>query len=596
MSLLKKTVLKVAMGFSLFCMHSVRMYGEINSHHCLDPQAIPGLTTTVHEHSTTEPVVAVNPKNKWHIVTAWEQGVISNGGALEIAISYSKNGGKTWHKSKVPFQICDGGIIQRVVNPWLAFSENGKVLYLTVNVINATLNPNTENQQGVVVAISKNGGKSWSIPRFLAASTTTLGDIISLDARDQKPTITSDRNRHSHAYVVWDRYHISSSKHSTTRFTRTIDNGANWEAHHEIYDAFPDLTLNNQTNLVPTDNSTHSNTIVVMPHYLPTSAHWQNDHWGDLANKERRYSGHLLNFMVRKYARPGATDFQYLTDTFPYQYTLFDVAVIRSLDHGLTWEKQATLVSMATCNPVFTDGYTYNGITITGGVGEKLHTADGLLSCAVNPHNGFLYVVWQTGLLRQDGLPQIALSTSRDGGKTWSFPIQINQTPQHAANNQAFTPFVAVTKEGYVGVLYFDLRKDRKSNIHRTKVNAWLDIYKEVTHTSGGSTGIGLNFIREVRLSHKSYIAQHAPHSDTGYLITGDYPFLVEHKGYFYATYTKTNKGPFVPPALFFTSPLQATSLYLDTNHRQPPYLSIVKSSKKMKGKLLKTYKLHWSF
>ena len=49
-----------------------------------------------------------------------------------------------------------------------------------------------------------------------------------------------------------------------------------------------------------------------------------------------------------------------------------------------------------------------------------------------NRKNGFLYTVYQTPQFRSDFLPQIGITTSRDGGYTWSERVRINQTPQNA--------------------------------------------------------------------------------------------------------------------------------------------------------------------
>jgi hypothetical protein len=50
-----------------------------------------------------------------------------------------------------------------------------------------------------------------------------------------------------------------------------------------------------------------------------------------------------------------------------------------------------------------------------------------------------MYVVWQDG--RFTGRAAIALSRSTDGGRSWSTPIKVNQTPLLGnLNDQAFTP------------------------------------------------------------------------------------------------------------------------------------------------------------
>ena len=571
-------------------------WSDIISHRCLDRQQVFGQSTTVHVHSAVEPTVAVNPLNFDEIVTCWQQGRISNGGSLEAGISYTKDGGKHWHQSRVPFQICDNGIAQRVSDLWLSYAPDGKKVYLSARVFNATTEANTENQQGIVVSVSENGGKTWRNLTFLAASLASINEPTQAFAVDHKPSSTADPNHSSFAYTVWDRFDTANSFHSTTRISRTATSGKSWSTPYLLYDPFPDLTATNLSNGILNDNSTQDNVVVVLPKSAITDRHWQKDKWGGVQNKVYRYSGDQLNFMVRKYARPGATDAQYTTDTFPFKYTLFDIAVVRSIDHGATWGPTAKVITSFIDNLVYTRGYNYFGTTITGGVGNLLRTADTVPAYAVNSENGFLYVVWQTGEFTPNQLPQIALSTSRDGGRTWSFPVRVSRTPLNAINPQAFTPSVAVTKKGRVGILYFDLSHDKKSNPNETKVDAWLAIYKEVKSNLGGSTGIGLDFVKEIHLSKKSYIAQKGPSTNQGNMVDGDYPFLVANHEHFYAAYTKSFNKRFTHSRLFFNNPLQNAQVLVDDNHRQAPFISIIKSSGKTKGRLISTEKMHWEY
>ena len=63
------------------------------------------------------------------------------------------------------------------------------------------------------------------------------------------------------------------------------------------------------------------------------------------------------------------------------------------------------------------------------------------VAAAVDPVRGDLYVVWQDGRLRSDGLNDIVLSRSTDGGEHWESPRQVNVDAGKARNH--FTPAVA---------------------------------------------------------------------------------------------------------------------------------------------------------
>lgn len=305
-------------------------------------------------------------------------------------------------------------------------------------------------------------------------------------------------------------------------------------------------------------------------------------------------SGDWLNFAVRGYAKPGATDAQFTTDSFPFHYSLTDIIAVRSKDHGKTWNPEAKIVVPSFVNNLlYTGGYTYDDEgNISGGLETRMRNDQTVPSYNVNPKNGYLYVAYQSSAFRSDQLQQIALVTSRDGGHTWSQAVQVNCTPAYAANPQAFAPFVAVTKKGRVGVLYFDFRNDDGSDLNHTKMDAWLAIYQEVKNNHGGSTGIGLEFVKEIRLSEESYIAQNGPTTTQGVMTDGDYQFLTARGNNFYAIYTKSFNGPFSPATLFFQDPVHNATVLVDENLRTAPFVSIIKNHKKgahlLSTKLLK--------
>ncbi len=540
----------------------------ILSHECLDRQEVFGRTTTIFHGSAVEPTIAVNPKNKNHIVAAWQQDRISNGAALNAGIAYSKDGGKTWHKSKAAFQVCQGGISQRSGDNWLSYSADGSRVYLCASVLNATQEPGTNNQFGVAVAMSKDNGETWDRPRFVFSSMEFLSDPTKQFANSDKTSITADPNDANRAITVWATFNPNTSFHGNAQGSYTTDGGKNWSAVQQIYDPFPDLTQHGLSNGIQNDNDASNNVVVILPHK---------------SKKGARLSGDWLNCTVRVYAKPNATDLQYTNDAFPFQYTLTDIALVRSKDHGKTWSPNATVIVPSYVNNlVFTGGYTYNGSgNITGGVGTLMRNDQTIPSYAVNPENGFLYVAYSSSAFRQDQLPQIGISTSRDGGHTWSRGVQVNRTPALSANPQAFGPFVAVTKNGRVGILYFDFRNDDKSDPTNTKMDAWLAIYQEVKKSHGGSTQIGLEFVKEIRLSKQSYIAQNGPLTSQGVMTDGDYPFLTAQSDNFYAIYTKSFNGPFSPATVFFTDPANSATVLLDNNYRTAPFVSIIKNKKK---------------
>jgi hypothetical protein len=185
-----------------------------------------------------------------------------------------------------------------------------------------------------------------------------------------------------------------------------------------------------------------------------------------------------------------------LLDTFSDDNT-GDLAFITSSDHGSTWSTTEHVV--ATMEPI---GATdpRNGYPIRSGAG--------LASVAVDEKTGYLYAVWEDARFNNFKNEEVAFSMSKDGGKTWSAPIQINKTPPGV---DAFTPTVQVDSNGKVAVTYYDFRK-YKSGDTTTPTVLWMVECKSGCTNSSNWT--------ERRVS-KSFNIENAP--DAGGYFLGDY-------------------------------------------------------------------------
>lgn len=64
-------------------------------------------------------------------------------------------------------------------------------------------------------------------------------------------------------------------------------------------------------------------------------------------------------------------------------------------------------------------------------------------------------MTWDDGHFSKGQYEEVALSSSSDGGATWSTPVQVS-SPQGRA---AFTPSVAISSAGTVGITYYRLRE-----------------------------------------------------------------------------------------------------------------------------------------
>jgi hypothetical protein len=549
---------------------------------CLIPQIPQGRTTQLYLGVCAENAIAVNPKNPCHIVAAFLQSSWTPG-PLEVGIAYTFDGGKTWEKTEVPFQVCSGGVTQRSPDEWLSFSCDGKRLFLSALGVNQNFVPLVAAQHSVLATVSEDGGRTWAQPSHIASTSLVNGDPNTYGFPfNDKIANASDRNHVTNAYITWDRFPSLFSAHSDCVMSRTIDGGQTWEPFSLVYNPYPDLTASQMSNGIEENCQTINSIIVVMPKRCASKKS---------SNSRSYLNGDLLNFMLRIYATPNATESDYFNDGGPIAYTFseYDIALVRSRDLGETWDTTATVVVPSSAysagNPfvslidpvIYSGGYVYDSNNVpVAGVGDRFRTGNTIPSYNVNPKNGYLYTVYQSPQFRSDYLPQIGITTSRDGGYTWSEAAMANRTPSNSINPQAFTPFVAITEDGHVGVLYTDVRNDDKSDLHQTKTDMWLAIYKEVDSPTGGSTGIGLDFVKEVRLTADSYIMQNGMLNRGQYFVNADYSMLATHRNTFYATYTVTLNGPFNPPFVWYNNPMTSTTVLVDDNLRQVPIVSIV--------------------
>jgi hypothetical protein len=182
------------------------------------------------------------------------------------------------------------------------------------------------------------------------------------------------------------------------------------------------------------------------------------------------------------------------------------LSVIRSTDAGKSWTNTPTLVDPAP-------------ISCTGSVDPNnplVLARDGcqLFSVAVDARSGALYVVWQDNGFSGGQVDQVAFSKSTDGGRHWTAPVEISQTPAAGpiVDQQAFLPTVAVAADGTIGVTYYDNRFD-------TPLTDASTDYWGITSTDGGAHWT------ETRLTDASFNIEHAPTAG-GCCFLGDYEGL----------------------------------------------------------------------
>jgi BNR/Asp-box repeat len=168
-------------------------------------------------------------------------------------------------------------------------------------------------------------------------------------------------------------------------------------------------------------------------------------------------------------------------------------------------------------------------------------TGAGIPSAAIDPRSGALYVVWQDARFTP-GTDQTVLSRSTDGGETWSAPQRVSDGPGGSPN---FTPAVAVSPEGWVGVSYYSLRNGPSGVL----VDEYLALSKNQ----------GVKFAKSLRVSPASWDLRYVATSQGFFL--GDYQGLTATAKTFYplwiATYAPSRFDPKVRQPDVFTRTLK---------------------------------------
>ena len=161
--------------------------------------------------------------------------------------------------------------------------------------------------------------------------------------------------------------------------------------------------------------------------------------------------------------------------------------------------------------------------------GQPVRAGTDLPDLAVDQATGRVYIVWADGRFSGGTRDDVVLAYSDDGGRKWSAPVRVNQTPNGA---QAFNPAVDVTADGTVLVSYYDFRNNDSSAGLPTDV--WL------AHSHDGGTTWGA----ETHL-YGSFDMEKAPVAE-GYFL-GDYQGLASIGNdalAFFAVTTSTSGNP----------------------------------------------------
>jgi len=389
-----------------------------------------------------EPSLAANPASAGNLIGAWQQDRWSDGGAHGLVAGFSFNGGKTWGQTTLPFSQCanPASVYPRASDPWVSIGPDGTAYTVAISF------DLSNNFNAVQAATSSDGGKTWGNLRSIIADS-------SFKFFSDKESVTADPTIPGTAYVVWDRLitpnnnppltppdeglHNFFGFTGPTLFSKTTDGGKNWST--------PTI-INDVSAPTPQENQTIGNVIAVDPGSA-SRPHALYDFFDAINGTGSNSTG---------------------------QHG-FNVAFQKSTDGGQTWTAPQLISNLGT---VFVSDPN---------TGASIRTGDIIPEPAIDPSTGQLYIVWQDARFSGGKFDQVAISTSTDGGSTWSTPIRVN-TPK---GQPAFTPVVTVNTSSEVAVTYYDFRELTPDNTTTLPTDYWIKTFTPAQLAAGGiDTGV----------------------------------------------------------------------------------------------------------
>ncbi len=479
---------------------------------CLALEPQPGSLSYL--NSEVEPQVAVDPTNPLHLVGAWQQDRWSDGGAHGLVAAYSNDGGASWQVSPQPFSACyhasgfPGAYLnyQRASDPWVSIgpgappgSPASSTVYSVSLSFDQTPFPGDPNalHNAVGAATSYDGGATWTNVQTIIDDPCLVGtppgpgyqcNNAKSYVFNDKESVTADPVHPGIAYAVWDRLVAPPATgpgfvHERAFFgpaliSKTTDFGKTWSHPRQIVG-------------LPSLDQTIGNQIVV-----------------------DRQTGALYDFfnLIQSASNAGGN-------------RRYNVAFIKSTDGGATWSAPSVVAALQTVgqNRV-TDPNNLNALT--NAPPARSRTGDIIPEPAINPTTGQLYAVWQDARFNAFSNDETVISTSNNGGATWSAPQLVNVH----TGQPAYDPSVYVNAAGVVGVTYFQWPSTVSGNEPTNLL---------IRHSmSPGSSAAGPAFDGPSTLDGP-FNSLAAPVSRAYFL--GDYQGLVANANGFIPFYVKTN-------------------------------------------------------
>jgi hypothetical protein len=415
----------------------------------------------------SEPMFAQDPADPLHLVGGSKFFTDPAHYRFKIGSYASFDGGCSWTAGQVLPGYDDLMLTSDIS---FAFGAHGEVYA-------AVLTYAKNAASGIAVSTSHDGGRTFDQPVNVSFDPT--GKVFS-----DKPWIAVDLTsgpRRGALYVVWSYDYGGDCGDGNTciqalGFSRSTDGGKSFAPVRQVEGNAP-FCVNHVPNR-PADSTRCDAVLGATPVVLPD---------GTLA----------VSFAYEDLLTTGKIPTR--------------LAVIISRDGGDTWGAPVLIATIA---------------DVMGWFPSEKYRNTTLPAMACDLKTGQLYIVWSD---KATGDPDILLSTSTDGGATWSAPRRVNDDPARTGALQ-FQPAIAVAPNGVVSVSFFDTRIDPS----HVRIDVFLA--QSVNHAA--------SFQPNVRVTLVSWDpAVGAPVDSAGSQFIGDYQGLATDNQYAHPFWNDTRDG-----------------------------------------------------
>jgi hypothetical protein len=494
---------------------------------CFVAPSFPGNLKVKGQFNTyISPILTVNPKNKKEIAilsladTFQDVGKIYGSTAGYVVVSFSHDGGKTWHSSIPAKPECLGGDLSQFDSGIdLQFGKDGILYFFGIFNDNQPFRKENTNT-AVFVQRSEDGGKNWSEATLIDVTNSgAFNNPTNTDGLtggfgylpDRVGSILPDPKKKNVVHASWSRALFSTFLYGNIWYARSTNGGKSFGDVSMIYDLGNDSRWINenanfqtvqQNGACPAD-SANCTACALGPVPACIGAIGGQSIGGTLVSVPGKEEDCeiLLDGFIRLYPKNKQDCYTQLpSDSF------VDHAVVASYDGGNTWTRDAFPVTKYifafSHDPRLASG-TFNIIISDGALNTLM---------AVSPKTHRVYMAWQGGDATCNGdngctgqfFPRIELSASADKGKTWSDATVVSRTSKkittcNDGRNQAFNAHIAFLDDGLLGVLYTDFRNANTSPAaSKVRADVWLALYKETKHVN---VNAGLEFVHEIHVA-----------------------------------------------------------------------------------------------